>query len=911
MKKETGPLGSKVNNNKGNFHHKTTKDTLKELSSDVNGLSSKKAQNRLSEHGLNEIRGKDDKHPILIFLKQFKSLFIYVLIAAGIISFAFDKMIDVYVITIVILFNAVMGFLQEYKAERAINALKKMLVSTAKVYRGGELLNISSKEIVPGDIVFIEEGDRIPADMRIFESRDLRTSEASLTGESSPKAKTAESIPKNTDLADRKNTVFMGTFVAGGRGKGVVTATGGDTAFGSIARDIENIERSGGHFEKKVNVLAKQMTIFAFAGAGIIFLVSYLFRDDLGMLEITRFTIAALISGIPEGLPAILVIVLAVGAGRMAKRNAIMRKLSSAETLGVTTHIITDKTGTLTQNTMNVRRIAIPGRKIEVTGEGWKPEGDFLENKKIILPLEDSSLRKFIHVAAVCNNARIIKEGKKKSPQYNIVGDPTEASLVVLAEKAGVKKGIIEHIEKRVDDMPFSSKMKFRASLALLKNGEKEIYAAGAPEEIIKRCSFINIKGKERKMGAKERREMLAQTEEMSQESMRTIALAYKKDKGEDNEVHEKKVDDLVLAGVAGMLDPPRPEILDALKKAESAGIRVVMVTGDHKGTALAISKEIGLADENAKAYTGGELEEMSPKKFRQAVADTSIFARLTPHMKLRIAEALQKEGAVVAMTGDGVNDAPALKKADIGIAMGVTGTDVAKEAGDIVLADDNFASIISAVEEGRIAFTNTRQTSSLLVTTNIAEDGTLICALLAGWGLPLLPTQLLWLNLVTDGMAGTALAFEPGHGAVLEKKPRKRTENIINKDIIPFFIIMLVVMTSLTLTVFNYFIDDGIDKARTGAFTVMAFTQLFNAFNMRSLELSVFKIGLFSNRYFILAIAGAVILQISVVYIPFVRELFHFNPLRATEFLVIVAASSLVLGAGEFYKYIRNRRYQ
>ncbi|HMB65257.1 MAG TPA: HAD-IC family P-type ATPase, partial [Patescibacteria group bacterium] len=618
------------------FHNKTTKEVLKDLSSTIDGLSAKEAEKRLSEYGLNEIKGKDSKHPFFIFLKQFRSLFIYVLVIAAAISFIFDKMIDVYVIVVVILFNAVMGFLQEYKAERAINALKKMLVSTAKVYRGGDFFNISSKEIVPGDVVLIEEGDRIPADIRIIESRNLRTSEAALTGESSPKGKTTEPLPEDTVLADRENTAFMGTFVAGGKGKGVVIATGSKTAFGSIARDIESIERGGGHFEKKVNVLAKQMTAFAFIGAGLIFLVSYFLRKDLGFFESTRFTIAALISGIPEGLPAILVIVLSVGAARMAQRNAIMRKLSSTETLGVTTHIITDKTGTLTQNTMNVRRIVFPGRNIKVTGEGWEPKGDFYENKKIISPLEDPSLRKLIHIAAVCNNARVIKENKKNSSQYSIVGDPTEASLVVLAEKAGIKKGVIEHMEKRLDDMPFNSQKKFRASLALLKGGEKEIYAVGAPEEIIERCSHININGEEGKLKAKDRKEMLKKTEDMSAQSLRTIALAYKKDKDKDKEVQEGKIKDLVLVGVAGMIDPPRPEVRDAVKKAETAGIRVVMVTGDHKNTALAISREVGLVEEGAKVYTDGELQKMTQGQFRKAVTSASVFARLTPHMKFK-----------------------------------------------------------------------------------------------------------------------------------------------------------------------------------------------------------------------------------------------------------------------------------
>ncbi len=876
---------------------------MRELRSGVDGISKEESEKRAEKYGPNTIEGKEDRHPIFIFLKQFHSLFIYVLIAAGVISFVFDKMIDVYVIAAVILFNAFMGFFQEYKAERAITALKKMLVPKAKVYREGELENVSSKDIVPGDVVFIEEGDRVPADIRVIESKNLRTMEASLTGESSPKSKSTDAVPEETDFADRDNMGFMGTFVTGGRGRGVVVATGSQTAFGSIAKDIESIERSGGHFEKRVSVLAKQMTAFAFAGASIIFLISYFFRDDLEFFEVMRYTIAALVSGIPEGLPAILVIVLSIGANRMARRNSIIRKLSSTETLGVTTHIVTDKTGTLTENTMNVRKIVMPDRELEVTGEGWEPEGSFYEHEEIIPPMEYESIRKLIHIAAVCNNARIVKEGEK----HSIVGDPTEASLVVMAEKAGIKKGVIEHIEEKLDDLPFNSKTKLRASLALLKNGEKEVYAVGAPEEILQRSTFINVNGNVRPINDEDRDHIVSRLEEMAGDSMRTIALAYRKESDEEEEVHEERVNDLVFVGVTGMIDPPRSEVYEALEKARSAGIRVIMVTGDHKGTALSISREIGLVEEDdTRAYTDSELEKMNEQEFSEAIKSTSVFARLTPHMKFRIAEELQRQGAVVAMTGDGVNDAPALKKADIGIAMGITGTDVAKEAGEIVLVDDNFASIISAIEEGRIAFINTRQTSSSLITTNFAEHGTLISALLIGWNLPLLPTQILWLNLVTDGVFGTALAFEPGHGRILSKPPRDKRENIISKEIVPYFVIMLLLMAFLALLVFNHFLDDGLDKARTGAFTVMAFTQLFNAVNMRSIDNSIFKIGLFSNRYFIIAVVAAVFLQLSVIHIPFFQGVFHFEALSALEFVVIVAMTSSVFIVGELYKYIR-----
>ncbi len=887
----------KKKNNKINsrFHHKSVEETIEELYSHIDGLSSMEAKERLEEYGENTIRGDDARNPLFIFFKQFKSFLILILVIAAAISFAVGKNIDGSVIMAIILLNAFMGFFQEYRAEKAINALKKMLVPTAKVYREGELTNVSSKDIVPGDIVFIEEGDRIPADMRVIESRNLRTMEASLTGESVPKNKSTEAINESTDFADRSNMAFMGTFVAAGKGKGVVVSTGDSTAFGSIAKDIEGIQRSGGHFEEKIKTLAKQMGTFALAGALTIFLIGFFVRG-MEFTELFLFTIAALVSGIPEGLPAILVIVLAIGASRMAKKNSIIRRLSATETLGVATHIITDKTGTLTQNTMNVRKILLLGREINVTGEGWEPKGDFMEMMKMIAPLEDGSLRKLIHVAAVCNNARVVKD----NGNHSVVGAPTEAALAVLAEKAGIKKEVVE--STRIDDMPFSSKLKFRASIATENEENKEMYVVGAPEVVMSRSSFILTSEGERKISESERKEMLCRTEEMTDKSMRTIAIAYRKE--EEDEVHENKAHDLVFVGVVGMIDPPRPEVKGAIEKAKSAGIRPIMATGDHKGTALSIAKEIGLTKEN-KAYTEGELLEMSEKEFFNAVREVSVFARLTPHMKLKITEALQKDGAVVAMTGDGVNDAPALKRADIGVAMGITGTDVAKEAGEIVLVDDNFASIVNAIEEGRIVFTNTRQASASLITTNFAEHATLITALLLNFKLPLLPTHILWLNLVTDGIFGVSLASEPGHGNILKKPPRDRKENILNREIIPYFVIMVVIMATIALSVFYYFLPD-IDKARTGVFTVMAFTQVFNAVNMRSIELSVFKIGLLSNRYFIISFVAAFVLQIMVIELPFFQHIFHFESLSALEFITIVAMSSSVFFAGEVYKYIR-----
>ncbi len=912
------------------WHALSIENAFTHFSSGKEGISREEAEKRIEKYGPNTIEEKDADNAALIFLRQFKSGFVYVLVAAALISAAFGKMIDVYVIAAIILLNALMGFVQEYKAEKAMAALKKMVIPTAKVYRSGEFLQIAAKHIVPGDIIFLEEGDRIPADGRIFESRNLRTSEAALTGESSPVPKLTKELPRETDLGDCKNMVWMSTFVAGGKGKALVTATGDYTVFGNIAKDIESVEKVKDHFEEKTSTLAKQMALFAFTGASVIFLL-YLFLHGIGLHQITerieeagealRFAVAALVSGIPEGLPTILVVLLAIGATRMAKRNSVIRKLSATETLGVTNHIITDKTGTLTQNTMNVRTILLSGmEEVSVTGEGWIPEGDFYIKEKHIHPLKDSRLEKLLYVAGTCNGAKLTRE-EEHEDRLKIIGDPTEGALEVLAQKAGLKEEILHEEEKKLDDMPFNSKLKYRASLAVLlgEKEKKQLYVVGAPEEVIANAKYILDKDKVREITKKEKEEMLKRVEGLTEKAMRTIGLAYKEVSEDIQEVHTDLIQDLILTGVVGMVDPPRPEVKESLEKAHKAGIRVIMATGDHKGTALAIARETGIVKSNReKVLTEKDLLEMSDEQFENAVRDVDVFARITPHMKLKIAKTIQKKyNAVVAMTGDGVNDAPAVKQADIGIAMGIAGTDVTKEAGDIILTDDNFASIIAAIEEGRIVFKNTRQVSATLISTNFAEHITIISALIfLGGALPLLATQILWLNLITDGFAGVPLAAEPGHSEILKEKPRDKKEGVLTWSILPLLILTAVFMAVLALFAFNQYLGIGIEKgmgeeaaealARTAAFSVIAFTQLFRALNMRDLKRSVFKIGFFRNKYLLGSILAALILQTAIIRIPFFQEVFDFKAIPIEEIFVLMALSSLIFFFGEIYKYIR-----
>ena len=888
-----------------NYHSFSIERVFKEVSSSKNGLSNNEAKRRLSDFGPNDIGEDKGVNPVTIFLKQFTSILIYILFAAAGIAWFYGKMLDAFVILGVILLNTTIGFIQEYRTEKAIQALKEIIVPTAKVYREGELLKIKARDLVPGDIIIVEEGDKIPADGRIFEAKNFRTVEASLTGESTPISKTIDEMSEGTSLADRKNMVWMGTFVAGGSAKVLVVATGEKTAFGRIAKDIAGIKRGKSHFELKIDKLAKQMGTIGVLGASLIFMIGF-FLKELEFQEILLFTIASLVSGIPAGLPAILVIVLALGAGRMARRNAIIRRLPATQTFGVTTIIATDKTGTLTQNTMNVREIILgEGEGLNVTGEGWEPIGEFSRGKRNLSPLEEPILGKLIHIAAICNSAKIFKE--EGEAKHKIIGDPTEASLTVLARKAGLREDILK--ETRIDDLPFNSKLKYRASLNLI-DSRKEIYMVGAPEVVIERSRYFLGKDGKKKMTEEKRRELLKKTEELTNRAMRTISLAYREVSPNSNLVSDEMVYEMVFVGTVGIIDPPRPEARASVLKAKRAGIRVIMTTGDHKGTALAISQEVGIVDDDTRVLTGSDLDNMSERDFYKAVKQVNVFARLSPEMKLRIATALQDQGHIVAMTGDGVNDAPVLKKADIGIAMGITGTDVAREASEIVLTDDNFASIVNAIEEGRIVFTNTRQTSFLLITTNFSEHTTLISSLLIFTQLPLLPTQILWLNLVTDGISGLALAAEPSHGDTLKEPPRDKKEEILSKEIIPFLILMTITMAVLTLSFFSYHLSasGSIDKARTAAFAVMAFSQLFNLLNMRSMRRSIFEIGLFSNRPIVYAFAVSVVLQFVAIYL--LDPIFHFEPLSLSEIGLIILSSSLVLWFGEIYKYLRYGRH-
>jgi P-type Ca2+ transporter type 2C len=883
---------------KNNYHSKSIEELYEELQTSEQGLSEADAKTNLKKFGQNKLAEKEQTSQLLIFLRQLKSPLIYLLIFAMIISFAFHHKVDAYVILAVILVNAGIGFFQERKAETAIHALKKMVVSYAKVYRGNQLVKLNSTQLVPGDIILLEEGDKVPADCRLIKIKNFQTQESSLTGESVPSEKSLDILEKLTSVADRKNMAFMSTIVATGQAKALVVSTAKKTQIGIVAHHVQAIKAPTMHFNKKVEQLTYQMAALAIVGAIITFLVGFFIRE-MEFFDIFLFTIASLVSGIPEGLPAVLAIVLAVGARRMAKQKAIIRHLPAVETLGVTTVITTDKTGTLTQNSMTVEKLQTIDKEFTITGNGWQPIGKIFHRREPINPKNFSELKKILSISSLCNKSTLLrKEGK-----YEIIGDPTEAALKVLAEKAGLGKQDVK--EKLLDDLPFNSDLKFRASL-IDNRGNKQLYSVGAFEKIIDKSSHYLQETKRLPISKEQKAQLLSKAEKLASQGYRVLALAYKDLPKNTRSVSKDLANNLIFVSLVAMKDPPRKEIKDAIKKAKAAGIRVIMKTGDHKQTAQAIAKEIGLENPYGEVLTEEDATTMINSEFEKAVKSCNIFARVTPKTKSRIVKILQDQGEVVAMTGDGVNDAPALKRADIGISMGIIGTDVARESSEMVLADDNFASIVNAIAEGRTVFRNVKRTSFFLVTTNVAEDITIVGSILMGFPLPMLPIQLLYLNLVTDGITDVSLAMEPSHEDVLNQKPRNKDEKILNKQLLPFLIITAGLMVLGTLPVFRFFLSQSLAKAQTAAFVSMSMFQLFNVFNMRSLKKSLFKIKQ-KNKWVTYAFAISFLLMVGVIYVPWFAGVFGFVTLSLKEFFVICLVASTVFIGGELYKAVRS----
>lgn len=893
-------------------------ETFDSLESREDGLTNKEAEKRLDEYGRNELEQETDSGWIKILVHQFINPLVFVLVVAALIALVAGKTIDTFVIGVVIIVNAAIGFFQEFKAEAAISALRKRAAPLADVLRckdGGdcEQTSIPAEEVVPGDVILLEAGDKVPADARVFEAKNLEVDESMLTGESVPVSKTIEPFEEDLSLGDRTNLVFGGTIVTEGRGKAIVYATGQKSQMGKIATLIQETEKAESPLQIQTNQLGKKLGFLAFIAGSLIFMMGFIRGFDLESLLL--FSIAAVVSSIPEGLPAVMTITLAVGVNRMARRNAIIRRLPAVDTLGATTVISTDKTGTLTTNQMTVKEIFAAGGVIEVTGTGFNPEGDFLLDDNKIEIGDYEPLRKILKIGVLCNDSSLTQEDDRDENQWEIVGDPTEGALIVASRKAGFIKKELEEEYPRIEEIPFSSEKKFMATFHETPEGGVMVCVKGAPETIIEQCSQVLTEEGNKEFPNDEKDKILDISEGMAKNALRVLAVAYKSIGKEDIDETLEGLNSgngkLVFGGLMGMIDPPRPEVTEAIERCKRAGIKVMMVTGDHRITGEAIARQVKICEANQKVFTGQELDQMSDDELDDVILETAVFARVSPDHKQRIVASLQRLGHVVAMTGDGVNDAPALKSAQIGVAMGITGTDVTKETAEMVLTDDNFASIVNAAEEGRVVFQNVRKVVQFLIATNVGEVLTLLGAI---WLLPIgqlifTPVQILWVNLVTDGILDITIALEPKEGDVMDEKPRKPETRIIDRGMFFQVIYVAIFMAVGTLWIYLSEFNAGeAQRAQTMAFITIAMFQVFNSFNVRSRTRSLFQLGVFSNKYLIGAIIVSVSLLVLVTLVPFLQVALDTVPLALRDWGLIALVASSVFIAGELMKLVWSR---
>lgn len=885
------------------------------LETSPSGLSKDEAKRRLEEFGPNVLQEKKGPSALRIFAEQFKNYLILILIAATIIAVFLGDFTDALVISVVIILNTLLGFYQEYRAEKSIEALKKLTTPKAIVIRGGHEEEIPASELVPGDLVLIETGARIPADIRLSETTSLEVDESILTGESVPVKKRVERLEdEKLSVADRINMAYMGTIVTRGRGRGYVVSTGMKTEIGKIAELIQTVEKEETPLQIKLKDLAKKLTYAIVAICFIVFFTGILREGNIFDMFLAAVGLA--VAAIPESLPAVVTITLALGVQRMAKRNAVIRKLPAVETLGSATVICSDKTGTFTRNEMTVRKIYTDSSMFDVTNLGYEPKGDFYYNNEKIHPRQVPSLRLLLTIGALCNNAKL-----EKNENWHIIGDPTEGALIVAAEKAGIKHDEVTEQFPRIGEIPFESERKIMTTIHKTPEGKKVAYVKGAAEVILSLSSSVYTEGQIRELDDKRREEFLKINEEMASNALRVLAMAFRELPDDCEEYTPEIVEkDLVFVGFVGMLDPPREEAKSAVQTCKKAGIKVIMITGDNEFTARAVARELGLLEGDGRVLTGAELESMSDSQLDNLVQDVTVYARVSPEHKLRIVNSLKKKNHIVAMTGDGVNDAPALRKADIGVAMGITGTDVAKEASEMILTDDNFASSVAAVEEGRTIYNNIKKTIYYLLSTNVGEILTIFVGLIIGLPIPVVAVQILWINLVTDSFPALALAVDPEESDIMLRHPRDPQEPVITRRMFYNMAAVGTVMCVSTLLLYGMVLGvfspfgisyANLDTARTIAFTNLVFLQLFNAFNTRSARESLFKIGFFSNRYLVLGTIISVVLQLAVVYLPPLQTLFHTVSLSPIELIIIVLVSSTILAGAEVIKFFERRAHR
>ncbi len=954
------------------WHSLQADEVLKHLEVQEMGLSSEEVEKRLAHYGPNQLREAPRPGFLALLWAQLNNFVVILLIVASVISALLGDYVEAAAIMAIVVLNAVLGIVQEQRAEQALAALKKLAAPDAQVIRDGVRSAVPSYNLVPGDIVFLESGNFIPADLRLLEAVNLRVEEASLTGESLPVQKNAATVlEKNVPLGDRKNTAFMGTVVNYGRGRGVVTSTGMHTQLGLIATMLQNVETEETPLQRRLDQLGRSLSIGSLILVAVVFIVALINYTEIGGLfsapleylkeyasEITEVFIIAIslaIAAVPEGLPAVVTISLALGMREMVTRHALIRKLSSVETLGSATIICSDKTGTLTQNEMTVTRVWADDQFVHVTGTGYAPNGEFQIDGKKVDVTKYPAILSALWLGILNNDSTIETTGENESQKtYRIVGDPTEGALLVAAAKAGAIHVDIDDAYPRENEVPFDSDRKRMITIHDVRDpkstdpspfyDEKHkdwdvIAVKGAPDIVLELCTkYQGMDDKPREMTKEAKDRILAANDSMTKDALRVLGFAYRLDKDvpnnpEDLKTHELEKD-LVFVGLLGMIDPPRTEVKPALAKARHAGIRTVMITGDFPNTAKAIAESIGLLRPGKKVMTGAELDKINDTELKNIIEDTDVFARVSPEHKMRIVDALQANDEIVAMTGDGVNDAPAIKRADIGVSMGITGTDVAKETADMVLTDDNYASIVSAVEQGRIIYSNIRKFVFFLLSSNVAEIMIIFLATLAGLPAPLTAIQLLWLNLITDGAPALALAMEKGDPDIMDQKPRAKNEPIVNRSMGVGIVVQTIAQTSAVLGAFVmglvWHLEAGavlpsganvlsfvlahdwrgvdVQTAETMAFVTLSLAELFRAYTVRSERASIFQIGFFSNKYMQYAVGLSIALLLIVCAVPFLQPIFNTHFLSGREWGLVLGLALMPAVAEEITKFILRR---
>jgi Ca2+-transporting ATPase len=907
------------------MHSKPIDDLLSTFSSHLErGLSQSEARERREKYGANELQERPRPSFAALLWDQFNNYLVIILIVAAGVSLSLGEYVDSIAILVIVVLNAVVGVIQEAKAEQALAALQKMAAPQAQVIRDGRQMSIPGRELVAGDIVLLEAGNYVPADLRLVEAVNLKIEEASLTGESQPVEKNASVVlDREIPLGDRSNTAFMGTLITYGRGRGLVTGTGMNTQIGLIAEMIQSFVTEPTPLQKKLEHLGKVLGTACLAICALVFIyglfrdthltqainggfIDYLKAEEKDIVNLFMTAVSLAIAAVPEGLPAIVTICLALGMQRMIKHHALIRKLPAVETLGCATVVCSDKTGTLTQNEMTVVAAFTGGKRLRITGEGYSPQGEFLQSGEAFAVRNDADAALMLHAALLCNDALLDEradEGGKRS--WQILGDPTEGALVVAAAKSGYRRDEASKALPRVQEIPFDSERKRMSTIHRI-DGEQVrplfsglgdmplvAFVKGAPDVILELCGKQLVCGQAVDLGDAQRSAILEQNHDMASKALRVLAVACRPLIELPSTISPETIEkDLVFVGLLGMIDPPRPEVVDALKRSRGAGLKSIMVTGDYKDTAEAIARDIGLLTPGGLVLTGAEIEKLSDQELGDRVDRLDVCCRVSPQHKTRIVDALKARGHVVAMTGDGVNDAPALKRANIGIAMGITGSDVAKQTADMILTDDNFASIVAAIEQGRIIYSNIRKFVYFLLACNVGEILIVFGAMLVGLPIPLKPVHLLWLNLVSDGAPALALGLEKGDPDIMSHPPRSPSEPVINRDMAIGIGVVGVIDALAILCVFYLALQrypDQLVAAQTIAFATLCSSELIRAFTARSEYHSVFYIGVFSNRWMLWAVGVSFLLVLMVIYVPFLRPFFDTVPLTASDWLLML----------------------